>query len=59
MAAGLAKRVTVQLAYAIGVAEPVSVHVDAEETSRLTNGELLGIVRRNFDLRPGAIGMHC
>merc|ERR1712055_976252 len=53
--AGLCKRVLVQIAYAIGVAKPMSIFVDSYGTSSRTNEELTEIVTKNFDLRPGAI----
>ncbi len=55
VAAGLARRVEVQIAYAIGVARPVSVFVDTFGTGNLTNRELLELINGNFDLRPAAI----
>jgi len=55
VAAGLAKRVLVQVAYAIGVAKPLSVNVNSYGTSPKTNAQLLEIINRNFDLRPGCI----
>ncbi len=55
VAAGLAKKCEVQLAYAIGVAHPVSVMVDAFGTSRYTNEQLAAAVQKVFDLRPAAI----
>ncbi len=55
VAAGLAKRCEVQLAYAIGVAHPVSVLVDPFGTSPYTGEELAAAVRKVFDLRPAAI----
>lgn len=55
VAAGLARRVLVQLSYAIGVAEPLSVFVDAYGTSKKTDAELVDIIRKNFNLRPGVI----
>ncbi|PWN90437.1 methionine adenosyltransferase [Acaromyces ingoldii] len=55
VAAGLARRVLVQLSYAIGVAEPLSVFVDAYGTSKKTDSELVDIIRKNFNLRPGVI----
>lgn len=55
VAAGLAKKCEVQLAYAIGVTEPVSVHVDTFGTSDRTPEELEQIVRKNFDLTPNGI----
>ncbi|HHY93386.1 MAG: methionine adenosyltransferase [Bacteroidota bacterium] len=55
VAAGLARRCEVQLAYAIGVAHPVSVRVDAFGTGLVPDVELERLVRRHFDLRPAAI----
>ena len=56
MAAGLARRVLVQLSYAIGVAEPLSIYVDTYGTGTTTDEELVSIIRNNWDLRPGVIG---
>jgi S-adenosylmethionine synthetase len=53
--AGLCKRVLVQVSYAIGVAEPLAVFVSSYGTGVKTDGELLKIVKSNFDLRPGKI----
>ncbi|KAL1973619.1 hypothetical protein VTN31DRAFT_6254 [Thermomyces dupontii] len=53
--AKLARRVLVQLSYAIGVAEPLSIYVDTYGTSSKTSAELVEIIRNNFDLRPGVI----
>lgn len=53
--ANLAKKCEVQIAYAIGVATPVSVMVDSFGTSNYTNEELSQIVKKVFDLRPAAI----
>ena len=55
VAAGLAKRCQVELAYAIGVAKPVSILVDAYGTSEYTNEQLADAVSKVFDLRPAAI----
>ncbi|MDY3617684.1 methionine adenosyltransferase [Agathobaculum sp.] len=55
VAAGLAKRCELQLAYAIGVAEPVSVMVETFGTGTVDEGKLSEAVRRVFDLRPAAI----
>ena len=55
VAAGLASRVEVQLAYAIGVAEPVSVLVDTFGTGKLGGKELTDLVRKNFSLTPKGI----
>ena len=55
VAAGLARKCQIELAYAIGVAQPVSVLVDSYGTGKLPDGELSELVRRCFDLRPAAI----
>ena len=55
VAAGLADRCEVQLAYAIGVAEPVSVLVDTFGTGKLSAAQLTELVRKNFSLTPKAI----
>ena len=55
VAAGLAKKCEIQLAYAIGVAHPVSVMVDTFSTGVLDDGVLEEIVKETFDLRPAAI----
>ncbi|MEG0273526.1 methionine adenosyltransferase [Amedibacillus sp. YH-ame10] len=55
VAAGLAKKCEVQLAYAIGVAQPVSLLVDTFGTGKLEDDAIAEIVRKEFDLRPTAI----
>ncbi len=55
VAAGLAKKCEVQIAYAIGVAHPVSIMIDTFGTSEYFNDKLVESVRDNFDLRPNAI----
>jgi S-adenosylmethionine synthetase len=55
VAAGLARRCEVQVAYAIGIAHPVSVMVDAFGTSTIDPDHLPGLVREHFDLRPAAL----
>ena len=55
VAAGLAKKCEIQLAYAIGVAEPVSVLVDTFGTGIIADEKISEIISKNFDLRPGAI----
>ncbi|NLM41894.1 MAG: methionine adenosyltransferase [Firmicutes bacterium] len=55
VAAGLARRVEVQVAYAIGVAKPVSLHVDTFGTGVVPDYEIEQLIRRHFDLRPAAI----
>ncbi|XP_071386830.1 methionine adenosyltransferase II, alpha a isoform X2 [Centroberyx affinis] len=53
--AGLCKRVLVQVSYAIGVAHPLSISIFHYGTSQRSERELLDIVKKNFDLRPGVI----
>jgi S-adenosylmethionine synthetase len=55
VAAGVARRLEVQLAYAIGVAEPVSIRVDTFGTSSLDRNRLEQVVRKHFDLTPRGI----
>lgn len=55
VAAGLAKRCEIQLSYAIGVAEPTSVMVDTFGTGKMSDTELVAIIRKHFDLRPAGI----
>jgi S-adenosylmethionine synthetase len=55
VAAGLAKKCEVQLAYAIGVARPVSVFVETFGTGIISDDEISKIIEQNFDLRPAAI----
>ncbi len=55
VAAGLADKCELQLAYAIGVAQPVSVLVDSFGTGKLSDSQLADIVRRHFDMRPAAM----
>ena len=58
VAAGLADRCEVQLAYAIGVSDPVSVRVDAEGTGKLPDERLVALVREHFPLTPSGIIRH-
>jgi S-adenosylmethionine synthetase len=53
VAAGLAQRCEVQLAYAIGVAEPVSVSVDTFGTNKISEEQISGLIRQNFEMKPG------
>uniref|UniRef100_K1QSI5 methionine adenosyltransferase n=1 Tax=Magallana gigas TaxID=29159 RepID=K1QSI5_MAGGI len=53
--AGLCKRVLVQLSYAIGISEPISITVFSYNTSEYPEERLLEIINNNFDLRPGKI----
>jgi S-adenosylmethionine synthetase len=55
VAAGLADRCQVQLAYAIGVAEPVSVYVDCFGTAKIDEGKISDLIRANFQLTPKGI----
>jgi len=55
VSAGLADRVELQVAYAIGVARPVSIEVDCFGTERVPQSKIEELVREHFDLRPGAI----
>src|SRR5579883_1012845 len=55
VAAGLAERCEVQVAYAIGVAEPVSLMVSTFGTSKIPEEQIESLVRKNFDMRPAAI----
>ena len=55
VAAGLAEQVEVQLAYAIGVAEPVSVRVNSYGTGKIADEEMVALLRKNCDLTPGGI----
>jgi S-adenosylmethionine synthetase len=54
VAAGLADRAEVQVAYAIGVAHPVSVMVETFGTEKIGRGRIMELVKEHFDLRPGA-----
>ena len=55
VAAGLAERCEVQLAYAIGVTDPVSVHVDTQGTGQVDDARICDVVREFFPLSPGGI----
>lgn len=55
VSAGLADQCEVQLAYAIGVAEPVSIAIDTFGTGKVSEGQLVEAVRKHFDLRPAGI----
>jgi len=55
VAAGLADKCEVNLAYAIGVAEPVSITIDTFGTEKIPNGEIVKLVQKNFDLTPAGI----
>ncbi len=55
VAAGLAEKCEIELAYAIGVAEPLSIMVDTFGTGKISDDEICALVHKNFDLRPAAI----
>jgi S-adenosylmethionine synthetase len=55
VAAGLARRFEIQLAYAIGVARPLAVNVDAFGTGTIAEDRIVELINATFDLRPGAI----
>ncbi len=55
VAAGLAERCEIQVAYAIGVAHPLSINVETFGTGRISDEEIVDIIHQHFDLRPGAI----
>lgn len=55
VAAGLAAKCELQISYAIGVAQPTSLHVDTFGTGKVSDEVLLGLIKDNFDLRPAAI----
>jgi S-adenosylmethionine synthetase len=55
VAAGIADRVEVQIAYAIGIPEPVSIFVDSFGTAKIEDGEIVSLIRKNFDLTPKGI----
>ena len=55
VAAGLADRCEIQVAYAIGVAKPLSINVETFGTGHIADEEIARLIEKNFDLRPGAI----
>ena len=55
VAAGVADKVELQIAYAIGVAKPMSIHVDTHNTGKIEESKIEEIINKVFDLRPGAI----
>ena len=55
VAAGLAERIEVQVSYAIGVAEPTSISVNTFNTGKVSNDEIIRLIRTHFDLRPYGI----
>lgn len=55
VAAGIADRCEIQVAYAIGVAQPLSISVDTFGTGKISDEKIVELIRKNFDLRPAAI----
>ena len=55
VAAGLADKCEIQIAYAIGVAKPVSIMVETFGTGKVENEKIVGLIEKNFDLRPAGI----
>ncbi|KAJ6331256.1 hypothetical protein OIU76_009769 [Salix suchowensis] len=58
VASGLARRCIVQVSYAIGVPEPLSVFVDTYKTGKIPDREILELIKENFDFRPGMIAIN-
>jgi len=58
VAAGLARHCEIEIAYAIGVAHPVSVHINTKNTSAIPDEKIVELVNKHFDLRPAAIIKH-
>ena len=58
VASGLAERCEIQLAYAIGVSEPVSIHADTEGTGQIPDSQIADLVRKTFTLTPSGIIRH-
>lgn len=55
VAAGLAKRCEIQVSYAIGIPEPVSIYINTFGTGKITDDKIIEVIRRSFDLRPSGI----
>jgi len=55
VASGLARRALFQISYSIGLAEPLSIHIDTYGTNTKPEAEILEIIKKNFDFRPGMI----
>ncbi|KAL0344663.1 UNVERIFIED_CONTAM: S-adenosylmethionine synthase 3 [Sesamum radiatum] len=58
VASGLARRCIVQVSYAIGVAEPLSVFVDTYKTGKIPDKDILALIKEAFDFRPGMIAIN-
>ncbi|OGT61023.1 MAG: methionine adenosyltransferase [Gammaproteobacteria bacterium RIFCSPHIGHO2_12_FULL_43_28] len=55
VAAGIADRCEIQISYAIGIAEPISIHIDTFGTGKISEQKIIALVRQHFDLRPYGI----
>jgi S-adenosylmethionine synthetase len=55
VAAGIASELEVQIAYAIGISQPVSINVNSFGTGKIDDNTIIALICRNFDLRPKAI----
>ena len=55
VAAGIAKKCTLQLAYVIGISEPVSIYLDTHNTSVIDNAKIIDVIRKVFELKPAGI----
>ncbi|KAG4982138.1 hypothetical protein AAZX31_10G051800 [Glycine max] len=58
VASGLARRCIVQVSYAIGVPDPLSVFVDTYKTGKIPDSDILALIKENFDFRPGMISIN-
>jgi S-adenosylmethionine synthetase len=58
VAAGIASEIEVQIAYAIGISQPVSINVNSFGTGKISDDKIRALVERHFDLRPKAIVHH-
>ncbi|WP_206404916.1 methionine adenosyltransferase domain-containing protein, partial [Erwinia billingiae] len=58
VASGLARRCIVQVSYAIGVPEPLSVFVDTYKTGKIPDKDILVMIKEKFDFRPGMIAIN-
>lgn len=58
VAAGIADRLEIQVAYAIGVANPVSIRIETYGTNKIPDEQIIALIKKNFDLRPAAIIKH-
>lgn len=58
VAAGLAERCTIQISYAIGIAQPLSIYVDLHGTGKISEDQVEGAIRKVMDLSPSGIRRH-